>query len=370
MSKTVKVGLIGSGFVTDIHAHAFRNFVPDAEIVAVASPSPGKAAHFARERGIPNAFENYRDLLAMPEIDLVTMGVPNDLHCQITTDAAQAGKHVVCEKPLSRTLEEADRMIAVCQQQGVLLLYAEELLFAPKYVRARQLAEEGALGDVFLVKQWEEHYGPHEPWFWDVNRSGGGVLMDMGCHSIEYARWVLGKSPIRSVMATLGTYVHKDKTQGEDHALCVVEYEGNRIALAENSWAKPGGVDDRCEIYGSRGHTRADLLRGNALITYSDAGYGYATEKMEITTGWTFTMFEEVWNYGFPQELNAAVRAVQGLETPLETGEDGREVLKIIYAAYQSAAEGRKITWPYEPPDWARNESPIVLWKPELKQNK
>jgi predicted dehydrogenase len=367
MPKTVKVGLIGSGFVADIHAHAFKQFIPDAEVVAVASPSPGKAARFAQERGIPNAFEDYHDLLAMPEIDLITLALPNDLHCKVTLAAAQAGKHIVCEKPLCRTLEEADQMIEACKKQGVLLMYAEELLFAPKYARAKQLADEGALGNVFLVKQWEEHYGPHMPWFWDVNRSGGGVLLDMGCHSIEYARWVFGKPAVKSVSATMGTYVHADKTQGEDHTICVIEYEGNRIAMAENSWAKPGGVDDRCEIYGSKGHTRADLLRGNALITYSDVGYGYATEKMDITTGWTFTMFEEVWNYGFPQEMQHFVRCVRGEEQPIETGEDGREVLKIILAAYQSAGEGRKIKWPYDPP---KVEKPIDLWKPALKKSK
>ncbi len=248
MSRTVKVGLIGSGFIADIHAHAISQFVPEAEVVAVTSPTPGKASSFAKERGIPQAFEDYRDLLAVNDIDVVTLGLPNDLHCQVTLDAAAAGKHVICEKPLCRTLEEADRMIDICRVEGVLLMYAEELLFAPKYVRARQLVEEGALGDVFLVKQWEEHYGPHEPWFWDVERSGGGVLLDMGCHSIEYARWALGRPQVKSVTAVLGTYVHGDKTEGEDHSLCIVEYEGGKIAVAENSWAKPGGVDDRCEI--------------------------------------------------------------------------------------------------------------------------
>lgn len=360
MNKTVKVGLIGAGFVSDIHAHAFQKYVHDAEIVAVASPTPGKAATFARERSIPHAFEDYRQLLAMKDIDVVTVAIPNDLHCQVTVEAARAGKHVICEKPLCVTLEEADQMIEECKKQGVILFYAEELLFAPKYVRAKTLVEEGALGQVFLVKQWEEHYGPHMPWFWDVNRSGGGVLLDMGCHSIEYARWVLGKPAVKSVTAVMGTYVHQDKTQGEDHSICIVEYEGGKVAIAENSWAKPGGVDDRCEIYGSKGHTRADLLRGNSLITYSDVGYGYAVEKAETTRGWTFTMYEEIWNYGFPQEMQHFVNCILGKETPLETGEDGREVLKIIYAGYQSAGEGRKITWPYSPP---KVEKPIDLWK-------
>ena len=142
--------------------------------------------------------------------------------------AARAGKHVVCEKPLCRTLAEADRMIAACKEAGVHLLYAEELLFAPKYVRAKTLVDEGALGKPFLVKQTEEHDGPHMPWFWDVERSGGGVLLDMGCHSIEYGRWVLGKPPVKSVYAQMGTYVHGDKTQGEDHSLVHHRVRGGR----------------------------------------------------------------------------------------------------------------------------------------------
>ncbi len=360
MAVRVRVGLIGAGFIADIHAHAFKHHVQNAEVIAVASKTPGKAARFAAEREIPHAFEDYRVLLERDDIDLVTVAIPNDLHCQAVCDAAEAGKHVVCEKPLCRTLAEADRMIETCARYSRFLFYAEELLFAPKYVRAKRLVEEGALGRPFLVKQLEEHDGPHESWFWDVNRSGGGVLLDMGCHSIEYARWVLGKPPVKSVSATMGTYVHGEKTQGEDHSIVIVEYEGGMIGLAENSWTKGGGVDDRAEIYGTEGHTRADLLHGNALRTYSRTGYGYAVEKSGGTVGWSSTMYEEVWNYGFPQEMQHFVNCVRGEEKPMETGEDGREVLKIILAAYQSAGEGRKIAWPYEPPAY---EKPIDLWK-------
>lgn len=358
MSKTVKVGLVGSGFIGDIHAYAFKNFVKNAEIVAVASPT--NAAKFAKEHGIPHAFNDYRAMLAMPDLDMISIGIPNDLHCQVTLDAAKAGKHVICEKPLCVTLEEADLMIDACRKQGVLLLYAEELLFAPKYVRAKVLVDEGAVGTPFLVKQSEEHSGPHMPWFWDVNRSGGGVMLDMGCHSIEYTRWVLGKPKVKSVTAYMNTFVHQARTQGEDHSFCIIEYEGAKVAMIEDSWAKGGGVDDRAEIYGDKGHTRADLLRGSSLLTYSEEGYGYAVEKAGTTKGYTFTMFDEVWNYGFPQEMQHFVNCVLGTETPFETGEDGREVLKIIYAAYQSAGEGRKIDWPYTP---ATVKKPIDLWK-------
>ena len=362
MDKVVKVGLIGAGFVSEIHEYAFRNYVKDAEVIAVASPH--RAEQFAKERGIPNYFTDYHDLLAMDEIDVVTVAVPNYLHKQITVDAAKAGKHVICEKPLAVTLEEADEMIETCKREGVLLMYAEELCFAPKYVRAKELIKEGALGEPFLVKQSEEHDGPHMPWFWDVNLSGGGVLLDMGCHSVEYGRFIFDKPKVKSVTAFCGTFVHKDKTEGEDHSIMVVEYEGNKINIAENSWAKGGGVDDRCEIYGDKGNTRADLLKGSSLLTFSKEGYGYAVEKAGTTKGWTFTMFEEIWNYGFPQEMQHFVNCVLGKEEPLETGEDGREVLKILYAAYQSAGTGCKVTFPYDPP---KVEKPIDLWKKGVK---
>ena len=354
----VKVGIIGAGFIGHLHAEAFAR-VPNAEVVAIASPSAERGPALAARFGIPRHVTDYRDLLNLDDVDMVTLGVPNDLHAPVCIDAANAGKHVVCEKPLCLTLDEADAMIAACRDAGVKLMYAEELCFAPKYVRAKTLVDEGALGDVFLVKQSEEHFGPHSPWFWDVRRSGGGVLLDMGCHSIAFCRWVVGNRPITRVSATLGTFVHGDKTRGEDHAICVLTFDGGAIGLCENSWAKGGGVDDRAEIYGSKGNTRADLLRGSSLTTYSDVGYGYAVEKAETTVGWTFTMFDESWNYGFPQEMQHFVDCVARDEPPLVTGEDGRAVLEAIYAAYLSAGTGRAVDLPLGPVTAAK---PIDLW--------
>ena len=354
----VKVGIIGSGFIGQLHAEAFAR-VPNAEVVAVASPNAERGRALAEAHGIHRHLTDYRDLLNLDEIDLVTIGAPNDLHAPICIDAAKAGKHVVCEKPLCLTLEQADAMIAACREAGVKLMYAEELCFAPKYVRAKLLVEEGALGDVFLVKQSEEHFGPHSPWFWDVNRSGGGVLLDMGCHSIAFCRWIMGNKPIIRVSATMGTFVHGDKTRGEDHSLTVLTFAGGGIGVCENSWAKGGGVDDRAEVYGSKGNTRADLLRGSSLTTYSDVGYGYAVEKASTTQGWTFTMYEESWNYGFPQEMQHFVDCVQRDEQPFVTGEDGRAVLEAIYAAYQSAGTGRAVDLPLGPVKAAK---PIDLW--------
>ena len=152
MKTPVSVGLIGSQFISTIHAESLLA-CSQARLAAVASPTPGNAARFAERFGIPKAFTDYRELLALPDIQMVVVGVPNDLHCQVVLDAAAAGKHVVIEKPLCLNLAEADRMIDACRLAGVNLMYAEELCFAPKYVRLKQLLDSGALGTPTLLKQ-------------------------------------------------------------------------------------------------------------------------------------------------------------------------------------------------------------------------
>src|SRR5580765_2630416 len=357
MNRKVRVGLLGSQFISSIHAGALKSCA-DAELFAVASPSKNNARDFAKKHGIPNNFKDYRKLLEMDEIDMVVLGVPNQLHCQVTVDAASAGKHIVLEKPMCLNLAEADQMLAACRKAKVKLMYAEELCFAPKYVRLKKLLDSGALGQATLLKQSEKHDGPHAPHFWDVNRSGGGVTMDMGCHAIEFFRWMIGRPPIKSVYAQMSTQVHKDKTEGDDNALIILEFANGCVALAEESWTKMGGMDDRAEVHGSKGVAYADLHHGNAIETYSTEGYDYAVEKAGSTKGWTFTIYEEEWNYGFPQEMAHFVDCVRNDKKPLVTGEDGRAVLEAIFAAYESARTGQKVALPFE----SKARKPIDHW--------
>lgn len=359
MKNPVNVGLIGSQFIASIHAEALKACA-HARLTAVASPTPGNAAAFAARHGIPHAFTDYRQLLALPEIQMVVIGIPNHLHCQVVVEAAEAGKHIVIEKPLCLSIAEADRMISVCRARGVKLMYAEELCFAPKYVRLKQLLDSGALGRPTLIKQAEKHDGPHAPHFWDVERSGGGVTMDMGCHSIEFFRWMLGRGPVKSVYAQMNTSVHSAKTRGDDNAIILLEFANGVVCMAEQSWTKLGGMDDRAEVYGTEGVAYADLLRGNAIETYSAGGYEYAVEKAGSTKGWSFTIYEEAWNYGFHGEMAHFIDCVQNDRQPLVTGEDGRAVLEIIFAAYESARTGRKVELPFH----TTAKRPIDLWRP------
>jgi len=344
----VRLGIIGSAFVSSLHTEALSE-VPEAEVVAVCSPGKGHAAAFAERWQIPSFSTDYRKLLDRRDVDAVVVGIPNDLHREVVVAAADAGKHIILEKPMAHTLDDADAMLKACQKRKVMLGYAETICFSPKYVRARKLVEEGAVGALYMVKQGEKHSGPHSDWFYNVERSGGGALMDMGCHGIEWARWMYGKPKLKSVTAHCQRVLHTQRTKGDDNCVVTLEFDGGGIAVIEDSWAKPGGMDDRIELYGTEGVIYCDLLRGSSMHTYSTGGYGYAVEKAGETRGWTFTVFEETHIYGFPHEMRHFLRAIQGKEQLQESGEDGRTTLEIIYAAYESAATGRSVIWPYKP---------------------
>lgn len=358
MKEKVGVGLVGSRFIATIHAEALKT-VANAELLAVCSPTSGNARDFALKHGIPHHFTSLADMLQLEGLDLVVIGSPNYTHCELALQVAAAGKHLVVEKPLCMNLEEADRMIAACKKAGVKLMYAEELCFTPKYVRLKGLLDEGALGRPVLLKQSEKHDGPHADHFWDVERSGGGVTMDMGCHAIQFFRWLNGNNPVKSVYAQMVTGVHKDKTRGDDNAIIILEFENGVLAMAEESWTKLGGMDDRAEIHGTEGVAYADVLQGNSIQTYSTKGVGYAVEKAGNTVGWSYTMYEEIWNYGFPQEFAHFVDCVLHDKEPLVTGEDGRAVLEVIFAAYESAGSGKKVYLPSA----TRADKPYKLWK-------
>lgn len=357
MERT-KVALLGSGFIADIHIESYHRFVPEAEVVAVYARDLNKAKAFAQKHHIANWYDSVDEIISKSGCDVVDICLPNFLHAEATLKAARAKKHIIIEKPLAVTLEEADEMIKVCAEQKVLLMYAEELCFAPKYERVRHLVKEGAVGDLFMLKQAEKHSGPHTDWFYDVNLAGGGVLMDMGCHAFGWFFWMLNNAKVKSVTASMSTVLHSPRTKGEDNSIVIVEFENGVTAVAENSWAKHGGMDDRCEVYGKAGVVYADLFLGNAALAYSKNGYGYAMEKADTTAGWSFPIFEEAFNQGYPHELKHFIDCVRTDKQPLVTGQLGRDVLEVIYAAYASAGQGKKIELPFK----ASVKKPVDLW--------
>lgn len=348
----LRLGLVGAQFIGNLYLHSLRQ-TPEAEVVAVASPNT--AAAFAQRHGINAHYRDWAGMLAEAELDAVLIATPNDTHYAITLAAAERGVHVMCEKPLAMSFREADAMVAACKRAGTALMYAENLVFAPMYQRVKELAGTGSIGKPFLAKQAQCHGGPHSPWFWDVERAGGGALLDMGSHGIHSICWTMGAWP-EAVTATMGRYAHAEKGKGEDHATVLLHFPGGALGIAECSWAMPGG-NDCLEVFGPRGRLSANLERGPAISMYRAPGEETAWEPA-AHGGWHYPMYEEAWQFGFPQELRHFVDVVRGREELRTSGEDGRRVLEIICAAYESARTGRRVELPFE----SRAAKPIDHW--------
>jgi myo-inositol 2-dehydrogenase/D-chiro-inositol 1-dehydrogenase len=332
------VALIGTGFVSALHVEALAAN-PRVRLVAVAGRNSAKTRRFAAAHGIAHADDDWLTTIARDDVELVVIGTPNQLHRDITIAAAEAGKHVVCEKPLARTLADADAMITACERAGVLLLYGECVCFAPKYTAARLLVERGALGRLYHAKHSATHLGPHSDWFWDPQLAGGGAAMDLACHGIEVVRWLFGKPPLESVGAEMDTFVHGERTDLEDHAVLTLRFAGGQLGVVEGSWAIPGGFSDRVELVGDEGLAQAELLRAS------------------------FTPADRARQYGFHHQFEHFVTCVLDGVEPRESGADGRVVLQTLYAAYRSAGSGRRVTFPLQLTPAEAAAPPVVQWR-------
>jgi len=334
----VRVGLLGSGFAAEFHMQSYAE-IPNAKVVAVASRS--RAAEFARRWGVSKYYtgEDFIEKLCSDkEVDAVDIVLPNFLHLKAVQVCAENKKNIIIEKPLGRNLSEAREMLNAVNRNGVLHAYAENQVFIPQIERVMEMVKGRAIGKVFWVRSREAHFGPHSPWFWDKSLSGGGSLLDMGCHSIEVTRKIIGGRAVE-VLGWGDLLVHRDRTKAEDNSIVLVRYSGGELGQAENSWAAHGGLDLRYEIYGSEGAIFIDVTRETGIRVFTTAPeerVGYVVEKAEVAKGWLYPIWREFELYGYLNELRHFITSFERGEMPRENFNDGVEVNRIIDAAYRS----------------------------------
>ncbi len=344
----VRIGIVGSKFAAGFHADAYsRN--DKAEIVAVAALDG--LEEFNAEWGPMDTHSDYKEMFARDDIDLISTCAPNFLHHDIAVDAARAGKHIIAEKPMALNPKDAQHMIDVCKKEGVKLFYAEDWVFAPALIRAKEIIDEGGIGDIMYVKACEIHNGSHSPFAKKISTCGGGALIHLAIHPIGYMLYLLGgpENPCVAVTAMLSgglenNYVHKD-FEGEDWSAGIMEFADGKRAFIEGNYITVGGMDDRVEIYGKKGRLNLFLTMGGPIDAYSQKGYGYAIEKTDFTYGWTKPAVDEFMNLGYVSELAYFVDCVLKDEHP-KYGVDGKlglDTMKIIEAMYESAEKGATI---------------------------
>ncbi len=330
-------GLIGRFYTLTIHGLRSRD-----RVVNVYSRSAERARAFAADRGIDRWSDDLKKAVRDPESEIVVVGVPNNVHLEAVRLAAEAGKAVLCTKPLGRTAAEALEMLRVVEKAGVFAGYLEDLVYTPKTLKALASMKKGTMGRILWTRSRETHPGPHSAWFWDAEQSGGGAVIDMGCHCIEIGRIFIGKDkrPLRA-FCWGATQVHP--IEAEDHAIGLVEYEGGAISQFEVSWTFRGGMDLRDEVSGTEGTIRLDhfLRTGFEMFTASGEGRVCGGEEPRVRRAGSSPVGDEAHELGYVHMFQDMLDAWEAGRKPTETFYDGYVVNAIIDACYKSMKSGR-----------------------------
>jgi predicted dehydrogenase len=412
MSARLGIGFIGSGFNARFHMQAFRA-VRDADVLGVWSPDAGRAASaaaYARSLDVGDcrAYDSIEAMVADPRIDAIWLTGPN--HARIANveaivETIRSGKGTLrglaCEKPLARTVREAERVAELAASVGLMTGYLENQLFAPQVETGYQLLwARGAAttGRPYLARAAEEHAGPHMPWFWKGELQGGGVLNDMMCHSALVVRHLLTKpgAPLATVRPvritgqiaslkwsrpeyvellkrTMGADVDYATTPSEDFASVQIEFatDDGHIVVGEatTSWSFVGaGLRLSAELLGPEYSLKWDTLDSGLKLFFSRAVQGGVgedlVEKQNAETGQMPVVANEAAAYGYENEDRHFVRVFLGKEAPRLTFDDGVEVVRLLMAAYRSAEEGRTLVYD---PALVRDFVPAVArgaWRP------
>ena len=346
----MKLAILGSGFISRFYAESLVAQRRKDVVTMVYSRTEANAKKFADDYKIPHYTTSIHEAAAHPDVDAVIIGLSNDMHLEAVLACAAAGKHVLCTKPLGRNGAEALQMLRTVEAAGVVGGYLEDLCYTPKFLKSLAAIKAGSIGEVTWAKSRETHPGPHSDWFWDKEKSGGGAMIDLGCHCVEISRNFIGKHirPVE-VMCWADTRVHP--IDAEDNAIALVKYENGAIGQFEVSWSFRGGMDLRDEVMGTEGTIWANnFLRTGFEMFSTGKGTNYVAEKAESSSGWLFPVGDEVHELGYSHMFTDMFDAIDQKREPAENFYDGYVVNAILDAAYLSAKTKK---WePVQLADW------------------
>ncbi len=334
----MNVGVIGLGEISGEHLQSYKGN-PKAKVVAVSDIREEIARSVATNLGV-KSFVDYHDLLDLSEVDAVSVCTPPFTHATITCDAAKAGKHVLCEKPMAINAEEAKRMVEACRNARVKLgICSSRTRFNLAVENARQYAQDGKLGKVYYVRAsnfrrrgrpgLDTHKGTK--WFLDSSKAGGGALSDIGCYDLDAILYILGSPQPVAVSAMTFRGIGNQPEPGttydvEEHASLMVRFQQGTVATIETAWAANMDRGEGILVFGTQGG-----LKLNPFTFYTER------EGKHVAIG--INLPPQVCT--FVEDFVTACLEDRSPKTP---GEDGLKVMQIISMAYLSAKLGREVT--------------------------
>lgn len=350
MSK-LKIAVIGAGSISDCHLQAYASN-SEVEIYAICDLNEGRAQEMAKKYKASKVFTDYKELLALPEIHSVSICTWNNSHAEISIAALDAGKNVLCEKPLCQTVEEALEVEKAVHRSGKLLQVGFVRRYSDNAQILKKFIEEGELGEIYYAKaSCLRRLGNPGGWFSDIERSGGGPVIDLGVHIIDICWYLMGKPKVKSVSANLSNrlgnrsnirhlsfykaadYDAKENTV-EDMANAMIRFENGASLLVDVSFTLHAKQDEiSVKLFGDKGG--AELEPEISIIG----------EKFDTILNMTPQVDSKSFDFmgSFSNEINHFIDSALGRKETLSPVEDGVEVMKILCAIYESARQGREI---------------------------
>jgi UDP-N-acetylglucosamine 3-dehydrogenase len=336
--EQIGVGLIGCGNIgAGGHLPAYTH-IPEAELVAVCD-AVEEPAHAAAERSGAAAYTDYRQLLEREDIRMVDICVPTYLHADIAIAAMEAGKHVLCEKPMAHTLEAADAIIEAAQANGVKLMIGQVRRFDHRYTSIKAQLDAGKVGKPVFIRRAERQFlpFPSDAWQWDPQR-GGGVILDIGVHATDLFRWLFGQDAVEVYAVARSVREAAREAGSFDHAMITCKFDGGGVGFAEASWAYPQG-------FGGTLYAQLDVVGTEGKIQYADKDTNpmltYTIEKGHELP--RYFKFMSTTEYAFEEEIRHFVRCVLDDREPAVSPQDARAALEMSLAAQRSAETGETV---------------------------
>jgi len=385
----VKIGLIGCGFIAELHMQAYRRvYGVNVEVVAVAARGD-QVVDFAKRHRIPATHRDYRALIADKTIDVIDICTPPALHGAMIVESMEAGKHVICEKPFAgyfgragdpepigklvaksamyqRVLAEMEATADIVRRSGRLFMYAEDWIYAPAVTKTAEIVR-ASKDKILWMKAEESHSGSHAAHAAHWSMTGGGSLIRMGCHPLSavlHLKQVEAAARGETITATAVTadtgnlaaglkpeerpFIKASPVDVEDWGMLSLSFsDGSKSTIFSGDMIL-GGVRNLVETYTSGGVLLANITPNNHLMSYltdeSKLDGVYITEKVDRKTGWQFVCLEEEWTRGYLQEIQDFMECAALGRQPLAGLDLAFETMKIIYAGYWSAEEGRRVS--------------------------
>jgi predicted dehydrogenase len=390
--ERVRIGIVGAQFAAHLHV---QNYKPlrgsKVQIVAVASRTKAKAEEFAAQYQIPAVAEDYRRLLERKDIDVVDLCVPTDLHHEFIIEAAQAGKHVICEKPLTgyfgkerpedlvglsvdretmltRAMENSRAVIRAVKENKITFGYAENWIYAPPVMKLKKLMQ-ASRGTILDMRAEESHSGSHAAYSRRWKTSGGGALMRLGAHPVaavlhlKHFEGLMKQGRairVKSVTAEVGRHTRIESFKKEpqkflvsawedveDWATMIVNFDDGSQAVVTASDGVLGGIRNTMTVYLSNAVVQVNINPNDTVVAYAPApqvfGEEYIAEKLETKAGWNFASPDEDWVRGYPQELEDFVDCLLTGREPVSGLDLAHQTVELIYAAYLAAEKGKRV---------------------------